>query len=250
MVSICPRKCEYCQHYKSSHRLTILTLQKKPIQVSSGLGLALSDTSRDATVQLLEAKRLLDDRLKMNLEFLHPELAQVLAELKQKVLSENGTDPSKVLEYGWTSPFLNYAIAFNRQTGAHRDSKGIENGMDFLLLLGKFAGGRLFFPDLDLKLEWKPGFFCAFDGYSFTHCVERWEGRQRTCLISFCHGAAFRGQKIDHNISMSTASGVAERVLKARGTWQEERKKRYEESCNHGKDEEPSVADGAVFMSS
>lgn len=195
------------------------------------MGVALTDASREATVQLLEAKRLLDDRLKVILEFLHPELARIMAELKQKVLSETGTGPSQVWEHGWTSAFPNYAIAFNRQTGAHRDSKGIENAMDFLLLLGRFAGGRLVFPDLDLKLEWKPSFFCAFDGYSFTHRVERWEGRQRTCLISFCHSAGFRGQGIDHALSMPTAASVGERVSKAKNEWAEERRTRYEESC-------------------
>ena len=201
------------------------------IQPSSGLRSALSEKPLAATMAFLEAKRLLDARFLRVLEIVHPDLARIIGELRNKVLLAEGTDPAKVLENGWTSPFPNFIVAFNRQTGAHRDSKGIENGMDFLLLLGKFVGGRFVVPDLDLKLDWRPGFFCALDGYTFTHRVERWEGRQRTCLINFCHGAAFRGQDVNCDIPTPTATGMAERLTSVVQEVKEERAESFRILC-------------------
>lgn len=222
-------------------RIDRLVAQTLPIQVSSGLGAALSNKSRAATVSFLESKRLLDKRIERVVKILHPGLAEIMAELKEKVLKAQGTAPSQVLENGWTSPFPNYIVAFNRQTGVHRDSKGFENGMDFLILLGKFAGGRLVLQDLNLKLDWKPGFFCALDGYTFTHRVERWEGRQRICLISFCHSSAFRGQKVNCVIPAPTAAGMGERLSKVKAEVQKDRAEKFQLDCQQETDKARSV---------
>ncbi|KAG9127602.1 hypothetical protein FRC07_011776 [Ceratobasidium sp. 392] len=151
---------------------------------------ALSPKRRSSTKNLLDGMRELNDQLGHLVAMIHPALWSVVCGVRTET-ERLDNQSSRVLANDWTTPFPNLAVAFNRETALHRDNKGFCNAMDVLVLLGDFVGGDLHFPDLNLRVEWKPGFMCAFDGYTFAHEVMPWQGPQRTCLINYCRASTF-----------------------------------------------------------
>lgn len=87
----------------------------------------------------------------------------------------------------WRSVFFFLSVRFNRQTCIHRDAGGMRGGLDALFLAGRFTGGDLYLQDFGLVVEWGNGDFCCFDGKTFIHAVQPWEGTERNCFIYFTH---------------------------------------------------------------
>ncbi|GAB1526333.1 hypothetical protein RhiTH_009500 [Rhizoctonia solani] len=162
----------------------------RPIQMSKHFREALKDGPKEM-VNLLEAKRLLDKKLEKLTNIIHPSLSESMHKLRNHMSAVEG--PTQVsIQNGWTSIFPCYGIAVNRVTGIHRDQRGIRGGLDIIGVLGSFTeGGNLDLPDLNLRLEWKPGCLGAFNGYDFRHRVLAWSGGSRVTLISFCQKATW-----------------------------------------------------------
>jgi hypothetical protein len=140
---------------------------------------------------LLDGMREVNHQVDHLIQMLHPALGHSLSKL-QKLIIEQGSECSQVLENDWSSPYPCAGFGFNRTTSIHRDSKGLRNGLEVLFLLGEFEGGKLRLQDLNMELEWLPRFLCVFDGHTFSHEVAEWSGGQRTCFIYFCRATTFQ----------------------------------------------------------
>ncbi|KAG9102287.1 hypothetical protein FS749_009627 [Ceratobasidium sp. UAMH 11750] len=155
---------------------------------SRQLRAAFQKKSPDAVPALLRYyiwKSMLDQRINDLVRRLHPAFYDLLLELRQR-LSDSDIPPP-VLWDVWSSIFAFQAVGFNRQTRMHRDSAGMEGGLDLLFLLGDFEGGDLEVQDLGLEVDWLPGDLCAFDGKIFSHGIKSWRGQKRRCFIYFVH---------------------------------------------------------------
>ncbi|KAG9124048.1 hypothetical protein FRC07_013075 [Ceratobasidium sp. 392] len=168
---------------------------------------ALSPRRRSSTKELLDGMKELNDQLEHLVAMIHPALWGILCGVQTEI-KRMDNEASRVLANDWTSAFPNMALAFNRQTPLHRDNKGFRNAMDVLVLLGDFQGGDLSFPDLNLQIEWQPGFMCAFDGYTFAHEVMPWKGLQRTCLVSYCRASTFAALNVPKVIPPAHESNI------------------------------------------
>ncbi|CUA72101.1 hypothetical protein RSOLAG22IIIB_10081 [Rhizoctonia solani] len=188
----------------------------RPIQMSLHFRNAL-DKALYETVQVLEAKRLLDKQIGRLIRIIHPSLSRSMEELRASMSSVEGPTGIAVTN-GWTSSFPCYGIAINRTTGLHRDSKGVRAGLDIIGVLGSFVeGGDLEFPDLNLCLEWKPGCLGALDGYDFRHQVKDWSGGSRVTLISFCRESTWAALKLSPSISRPTIEECGNELMFAKG---------------------------------
>jgi hypothetical protein len=177
---------------------------------------ALADQCLHETVQFLEAKRLFDKKVSYLTDIIHPSLSDSMRKLRVHMSAVKG--PTEVtLINGWTSAFPCFGIGINRTTGLHRDTQGIRGGLDIIGILGTFTiGGDLELPDLNLRLEWKPGCLGAFDGYDFRHKVNSWTGGSRVALISFCRQTTWSALGLDSTLSRPTATECRDRVLSER----------------------------------
>ncbi|KAI1077664.1 hypothetical protein F5B20DRAFT_592706 [Whalleya microplaca] len=64
----------------------------------------------------------------------------------------------------------------NSFTQRHCDKHDIKHGFASLIPLGNYSGGDLCFPQLGLKLDYKPGSCLIFRGTELEHFVEDWQG--------------------------------------------------------------------------
>ncbi|RYP39850.1 hypothetical protein DL767_001969 [Monosporascus sp. MG133] len=69
-----------------------------------------------------------------------------------------------------------FALGINTFTERHCDKTDVKHGFAALLPLGNYTGGNLCFPQLGLKLEYKPGACVIFRGAELEHFVEDWHG--------------------------------------------------------------------------
>ncbi|KAG8719295.1 hypothetical protein FRC08_003179 [Ceratobasidium sp. 394] len=155
-------------------------------------------------------KQVLDQRINDLVRKLHLEFFYLLKELKKKIRASPA--PPQVLWDVWGSLFTFQAVGFNRETEMHRDSAGMEGGLDVLFLLGKFEGGNLKFQDLAIDMEWQPGDLCMFDGKLFSHGVSPWEapeGGERRCFIYFVHASVLRHFGLSDSLSFPHISRFA-----------------------------------------
>ncbi|KAG8734423.1 hypothetical protein FRC11_014269 [Ceratobasidium sp. 423] len=172
----------------------------RPIQMSLHFRNAL-DRGLDETIRLLEAKRLLDKQIALLTKIIQPSLSRSMEALRSHMSAVKGPTGTAVVN-GWTSAFPCFGITINRVTPMHRDIKGISAGLDVIGVLGTFTeGGDLELPDLNLRLEWKPGCLGAFDGYDFRHMVHDWAGGSRVALISFCRKSTWDALKLSPKLT-------------------------------------------------
>jgi hypothetical protein len=176
---------------------------------------ALQEKCLHETIQFLETKRLFDQKVSYLTNIIHPSLSSCMRELRSHMSAVKG--PTEVaLINGWTSAFPCFGMGINRTTGLHRDTRGLRGGLDIIGVLGTFTmGGDLELPDLNLRVEWRPGCLGAFDGYDFRHKVNSWTGGSRVALISFCRQTTWSGLGLDSTLSRPTASECQARLLSA-----------------------------------
>jgi hypothetical protein len=188
--------------------------QVKPMGMSRHFCHILKYATNEA-IALLEAKRLYDRNIAFLLRIIHGTFFEDLANLRHAMVKVRG-NTGTVLKNGWTSCFPCVAFGLNRQTPLHRDSKGCRGGLDIISVFGNFTGGHFRLQDLNVVAEWQPGCLGALDGYDLAHEVLQWEGTHRVTLISFCRGSAWRGLKVDRDISHPKLSKVIEDLVRAR----------------------------------
>ncbi|KAG8721215.1 hypothetical protein FRC08_014948 [Ceratobasidium sp. 394] len=206
------------------------------LQVSVPFRQALAAQEQHEVGNVLEAKRNYDWMTDCLLSILHEPLRQSMRALLDKLAEE--PDPvGEVTRQGWTSSFPCVAFAFNRESGKHRDSKGIRGGLDVIGVLGSFSGGRLKFQDLNMEADWVPGCLGAFDGFDLTHEVAPWAGNHRIALISFCRGATWKGLKLARTVSHPSLSTFSTALSRAK-----EVRKEFTSTIFGGRDQPSGVA--------
>ncbi|GAA6014503.1 hypothetical protein JCM8202_001561 [Rhodotorula sphaerocarpa] len=82
--------------------------------------------------------------------------------------------------------FLAYSLVVNRQVAAHFDNRDPRYGWAGMSVFGQFVGGDLFFPDLNLRIEYRPGDILIFHSAILRHCVLDFTG-ERYAIVAFSH---------------------------------------------------------------
>ncbi|KAF8594360.1 hypothetical protein BDV93DRAFT_565506 [Ceratobasidium sp. AG-I] len=178
---------------------------EKPV-VSTDLKTLLDGPAREAYMEYLSCSKEVNYQIRHAVDMLSPGLGHLLQRLNSTV-TELGSPSSEVLKSNWNSAYMCQAIAFNRKTEIHRDTKGFVNNLDVLYLLGDFKPGHLKFQDLNMSVEWGQRNLCIFDGYTFAHEASDC-GRGRICCISFCRSGTFRGLKIPMDIPVPSVHDI------------------------------------------
>ncbi|KAG8739111.1 hypothetical protein FRC10_006130 [Ceratobasidium sp. 414] len=145
---------------------------------------------------------------------LHPEFHNLMADLRGRLHASQ--IPPPVIWEVWGSIFSFQSVGFNRQTEMHRDSAGMEGGLDVLFLVGQFKGGNLRLQDLALEVEWLPGDLCAFDGKLFSHGIDCWIGKSREVFIYFVHANVLRHFHMKDSLPFPTLADFKARVERAK----------------------------------
>ncbi|KAG1835848.1 hypothetical protein DFJ58DRAFT_613903, partial [Suillus subalutaceus] len=70
-------------------------------------------------------------------------------------------------------PWLGRAIVWKLQVLPHRD--GLDGGPTAIFCLGSFSGGECYLPDLNLKLQYRPGDVLIFLSGDLYHAVGEWK---------------------------------------------------------------------------
>ena len=85
----------------------------------------------------------------------------------------------------WTSPFSALSVITNRSTPAHRDTKGRNEWLDFIVALGEDDSvGVMTFPGLGLSVGYNPGTIIAIAGKVIRHAA-KFEGGERACIAYY-----------------------------------------------------------------
>lgn len=85
----------------------------------------------------------------------------------------------------WTSPFNALSVITNRNTPAHRDTKGRNEWLDFVTALGEDNSvGIMTFPGLGLSVDYNPGTIVAIAGKIIRHAAN-FEGGERACIAYY-----------------------------------------------------------------
>ena len=85
----------------------------------------------------------------------------------------------------WTSPFTALSVITNRSTPAHRDTKGRNEWLDFVVALGEDDSvGVMTFPGLGLSVGYNPGTVIALAGKVIRHAAD-FEGGERACIAYY-----------------------------------------------------------------
>jgi hypothetical protein len=177
---------------------------------------ALEDQCLWETIQFLEAKCLFDKKIAFLTNIIHRSLSESLRELRAHMSAVKG--PTNVsLINGWMSAFPCFGVGINHTSSLHRDSQGIQGGLDIIGVLGTFTeGGDLEFPDLNIRVEWRPGCLGAFDRYDFWHKVNSWTGGSCVALISFCQQTTWSVLDLDSTLSWPSITDCQDRLTSAK----------------------------------
>ncbi|KDQ62458.1 hypothetical protein JAAARDRAFT_44817 [Jaapia argillacea MUCL 33604] len=79
------------------------------------------------------------------------------------------------------------AIMFNRKTPRHLNHADPPGSWAILFVTGVFTVGYLFIPQLNLRLQYRPGDVVMLRGRELAHEVEAWVGGQRISVAHFTH---------------------------------------------------------------
>ncbi|KAL6058068.1 hypothetical protein QOT17_015047 [Balamuthia mandrillaris] len=86
------------------------------------------------------------------------------------------------------APFATIVINVNFCVSAHLDKNDYRGGVTAILVLGTFTdGGALVLPELNIRIEAKPGDLIFFNGFDIKHKVEPYFGGTRYSIVFFCH---------------------------------------------------------------
>ncbi|KAI1074734.1 hypothetical protein F5B20DRAFT_595935 [Whalleya microplaca] len=80
-----------------------------------------------------------------------------------------------VSEPNWSTLMV---LGYNSFTERHADSGDLKFGFAVLVALGAYEGGDMCFPQLGLKLDYKPGCCMMFRGAELQHFVADWTGNR------------------------------------------------------------------------
>jgi hypothetical protein len=85
----------------------------------------------------------------------------------------------------WNSPFSALSVITNRNTPAHRDTKGRNEWFDIIVALGEDDSvGVMTFPGLGLSVGYNPGTVIAIAGKVIRHAAN-FEGGERACIAYY-----------------------------------------------------------------
>ncbi|RYP93432.1 hypothetical protein DL770_000475 [Monosporascus sp. CRB-9-2] len=104
-----------------------------------------------------------------------------------------------------------FTLGINTFTERHCDKTDVKHGFAALLPLGNYTGGNLCFPQLGLKLEYKPGACAIFRVAELEHFVENWHGYRIFALPSdsWYRGAASSSSSSSSSTAPGSAAAVA-----------------------------------------
>jgi hypothetical protein len=143
------------------------------------------------TSKLYQDLQLLSKRINETIEQTDPIFFQVLTDLHERATAKH---PSLA---AWTSVdpllFEGRELLFNRISGRHRDSQDPKLAYAGLFAAGNFtSGGKVSFPELNLRVRLLPGDFILIRGRVLLHEIEGWDGGQRISIPHFTHTALWR----------------------------------------------------------
>jgi hypothetical protein len=75
----------------------------------------------------------------------------------------------------------------NTRTKKHRDPRDCRSGIAGLFCAGKFHSGAICFPQLGIKIPFKPGDIILFRSFALEHFLEDWTGEHRFGSCHFTH---------------------------------------------------------------
>ena len=82
--------------------------------------------------------------------------------------------------------FHGLALLRNLQVDSHRDKSDVLDGWVAMVYWGNFDGGHLVLPDLQVKLDFKPGDIIFFRSRLLEHFVTDFQG-ERSSMVFFTH---------------------------------------------------------------
>ncbi|KAJ8579255.1 hypothetical protein M405DRAFT_754724 [Rhizopogon salebrosus TDB-379] len=88
------------------------------------------------------------------------------------------------------------SVQYNRQTPLHPDSTDPPSAWVALVALGKFKGGSLFIPRLNLVLYYEPGTIIFIRGHILPHEVLAFHDGQRVSIAHFTHESLWNEMKM------------------------------------------------------
>jgi hypothetical protein len=80
--------------------------------------------------------------------------------------------------------FIGYYLLINTLTTIHPDIKDPPDGWLAMVVLGRFTGGHLYFPDLGISLEYKAGDVIFFRSWALKHFISHFQGNRYVVLFS------------------------------------------------------------------
>lgn len=99
----------------------------------------------------------------------------------------------------WASVFTAVSIISNRETPFHRDTRGLQCGMDLLTTVGPYSFARLVLPSLKLQMNYSSGSVVGLLGKLVRHGVSHADG-PRVCYAWYVRESIFKyvnAQEVD-----------------------------------------------------
>jgi hypothetical protein len=111
----------------------------------------------------------------------------------------------KKLDWGPFAPrpfgvFPMIAINFNTISGYHWDESDDPNSLCFLIALGEFEGGELYFPQLNIIIKLKPGQIVVFPSHLLLHGNFIVTKGIRYSIVYFVHAGFFKDSRNFKNL--------------------------------------------------
>jgi hypothetical protein len=127
-------------------------------------------------------------------DLVHP----ALYESGKKALDRLGDDDlTKEASEKWESVFTGISVISNRRTKPHTDHFGSHCWFDLIISLGSCLNAWLEFPELGLRLRYRPGTVIAFTGNLLTHTVNDWGEGDCLCYAFFMRSEVLKKFKLE-----------------------------------------------------
>jgi hypothetical protein len=91
----------------------------------------------------------------------------------------------------WTTCSINFNWG---EIHPHKDQGDYKHGFCFAIPYGEFTGGALYFPDLKITINMKPGMVVAFKSEELLHEVLKYEGQWYSVILFTSQNCFFNGK--------------------------------------------------------
>ena len=145
-------------------------------------------TAFDTNIALIHSLSFITQLTNQALLHLDPDSFKIYSESRE--LSTH-SDATKTILKEDHSIWLGKAILINETTEWHRDIGDKKDGWCAICYFGEYAGSELFLPDLEVRIDVRPGDVVLIRSFALVHFVNHWTGGGRFVVVYYTGGEIF-----------------------------------------------------------